>query len=145
LTCSSLSTYLSIPTNYTTKMTNYSDFIKAQAKLLGLTYKEAQKNALVKELYRNSKKKSMNSIEFLASSGFLLEFKSDDEINMMIKDAEVEVNELNAEYKKNNDEDTKQKYIKALKHQMLVCRERSRRLDKMLDVEEALLKLKITM
>ncbi len=126
-------------------MTNYSDFIKAQAKLLGLTYKEAQKNALVKELYRNSKKKSMNSIEFLASSGFLLEFKSDDEINMMIKDAEVEVNELNAEYKKNNDEDTKQKYIKALKHQMLVCRERSRRLDKMLDVEEALLKLKITM
>jgi hypothetical protein len=126
-------------------MTNYSDFIKAQAKLMGLTYKQAQQNEIVKEAYRNSKKKSMNSIDFIASSGFLLEFKNDKELKAMMKEVEDEISELNAEFKKNKDENVKEKLIKALKHQLLVINEQRKRLEKKVEEDEAFLNLEITM
>jgi hypothetical protein len=136
--------YLPEYTNQVT-MTNYSDFIKAQAKLMGLTYKQAQQNEIVKEAYKKQKKKSMTSIEFLASSGFFLEFKSDEELKEMTTTVESEVIELNAEYKKNKDEDIKQKLIKALKHQILICNEQRTRLEKKVKEEEAFLSIEIKM
>jgi hypothetical protein len=87
----------------------------------------------------------MTSIEFLASSGFFLEFKSDEELKEMTTTVESEVIELNAEYKKNKDEDIKQKLIKALKHQILICNEQRTRLEKKVKEEEAFLSIEIKM
>ena len=122
-------------------MTTYSDFIKAEAKKVGLTYKQAQRDETIKQAYRDMKKaegkkekKSMTSIEYLASTDFIftigLEYISDEKLEEMANERNAERIELSKTNGKDMTTDIKQK-LKWLERQSIsILNERIKRLEK---------------